>query len=150
MNARDYIIALARSFPSLKPIVPHDPQAWDVDALMRKLGVLSTGERHAALFIANVWNPPYARENGWTFDAVEALADWDDRDTNAFTNTIDRYMEAATHLSVVTTLPFMVDYGASLQSTLRDADNRKFDALRVRSEALLAEKIAAFEAGPRG
>ena len=81
---------------------------------------------------------------------IDHLANWDDRDTNAFTNTIDRYMEAATHLSVVTTLPFMVDYGASLQSTLRDADNRKFDALRVRSEALLAEKIAAFEAGQRG
>lgn len=77
---------------------------------------------------------------------IAHLAEWDDRDSNAFTNTIDRYMENATHLRVVTTLPFMVDYGASLQSTLRDADNRKFDALRARSEALLAEKIAAFEA----
>ena len=77
---------------------------------------------------------------------IEHLAAWDDKDDNAFTNTIDRYMEAATHLRVVTTLPFMVDYGASLQSTLRDADNHEFDALRARSEALLAAKIAEFEA----
>lgn len=77
---------------------------------------------------------------------IEHLAAWDDQDDNAFTNTIDRYMEAATYLRVVTTLPFMVDYGASLQSTLRDADNHKFDALRSRSEALLAEKVSAFEA----
>lgn len=77
---------------------------------------------------------------------IDHLAEWDDRDSNAFTNTIDRYMEAATHLRVVTTLPFMVDYGASLQSTLRDADNHKFDALRARSEAMLAEKVTAFEA----
>lgn len=80
---------------------------------------------------------------------IEHLANWDDRDDNAFANTIDRYMERATHLRVVTTLPFMVDYGASLQSTLREADNHKFDALRARSEALLADKVAAFEAAQR-
>lgn len=80
---------------------------------------------------------------------IEHLAAWDDKDDNAFTNTIDRYMEAATHLRVVTTLPFMVDYGANLQSTLRDADNHKFDALRARSEALLTAKVAEFEAAER-
>lgn len=77
---------------------------------------------------------------------IDHLAAWDDRDTNAFSNTIDRYMEAATHLRVVTTLPFIADYGAGLQSTLRDADNHAFDALRARSEELLAAKVAAFEA----
>lgn len=80
---------------------------------------------------------------------IDHLARWDDTDDNAFSNTIDRYMERATHLRVVTTLPFTVSYGASLKSTLRDADNRKFDALLARSEELLAEKVAAFEAGAR-
>ncbi|MBA4492217.1 glycosyltransferase [Paracoccus sp. S1E-3] len=81
---------------------------------------------------------------------IEHMANWDDQDDNAFSNTIDRYMEQATHLRVVTTLPFMVDYGASLPSTLREADNHKFDALRARSEALLVEKVATFEANQRG
>ncbi|MFV0408804.1 MAG: glycosyltransferase [Paracoccus sp. (in: a-proteobacteria)] len=76
---------------------------------------------------------------------IDYLADWDDTDDNAFSNTIDRYMERATHLRVVTTLPFTADYGASLQSTLREADNHVFDALRARSETLLARKVAAFE-----
>ena len=80
---------------------------------------------------------------------IDHMANWDDQDDNAFSNTIDRYMEQATHLRVVTTLPFMVDYGANLPSTLREADNHKFDALRARSEALLAEKVAAFEASHR-
>ncbi|SDE43123.1 hypothetical protein SAMN05421538_106218 [Paracoccus isoporae] len=78
---------------------------------------------------------------------IEHLAQWDDGDDNAFSNTIDRYMERATHLRVVTTLPFTASYGASLKSTLRDADNHKFDALLARSEKMLAEKVAAFEAG---
>lgn len=81
---------------------------------------------------------------------IAHLADWDDVDTNAFSNTIDRYMEAATHLRVVTTLPFLAGYGANLQSTLRDADNHKYDTLHARSEALLARKVAAFEAGQPG
>lgn len=49
-----------------------------------KLGVLSTGERHAVLFLLNVWNPAYAQEMGWRFEAVDALGMWDDGHRTAF------------------------------------------------------------------
>ncbi|WBU63264.1 glycosyltransferase [Paracoccus aerodenitrificans] len=76
---------------------------------------------------------------------IDYLAQWNDRDDNAFTNTIDRYMEQATHLKVITTLPFMVDYRSETPSTLRKSDNSAFDALRAKSEKMLAERVSEFE-----
>ncbi|MDO5606178.1 MAG: hypothetical protein Q4G25_13550 [Paracoccus sp. (in: a-proteobacteria)] len=77
---------------------------------------------------------------------IDWLADWDDTDTNAFTNAIDRYMERATHLRVVTTLPFGATYLREAVSSLRESENDRYDALRARSEARLAAKLAEFRA----
>jgi hypothetical protein len=79
----NYIITLAQSFPTLDT---RTPKAWEVDRFMSSLGTASTGERHAMLFIANVWNPAYAREQGWVFDAIDALGSWDSRHRQAFLN----------------------------------------------------------------
>lgn len=77
---------------------------------------------------------------------IEYLAAWNHTDTNAFSNTIDRYMEQATHLRVITTLPFLAAYRPELHSTLRENDNRSYDVLRLQSEAALAQKVREFEA----
>lgn len=58
----------------------------DVDVLMGAARGMSTGERHAACFVACVWNPGYAREKGWKFDALEVLGSWDARNRQAFLN----------------------------------------------------------------
>jgi len=81
MNASDYIKTLANSFPCLKGSVP---EPWDVNRFMRSLGVASTGERHAMLFIAIVWNPAYAESQGWRFNLFDALACWDSSNRAAF------------------------------------------------------------------
>jgi hypothetical protein len=85
MNPQTYIFHLGCSFPSLRSrFESMPPGTFDADRLAEELGVLSHGERHAALFLLNVWNPGYARENAWHFDAVEALAVWDEPHRRAF------------------------------------------------------------------
>ena len=82
MNATDLIITIADRFPTLRNVI--NPDSWDVNNFMRRIGVLSTGEQHARRFIATVWNPSYAREKRWNFDAIEALGDWDSQHQAAF------------------------------------------------------------------
>lgn len=60
------------------------PERWDIDEFMQSLGTASSGERAAMLFIANVWNPGYAKDNDWTFDALDAVSRWDSRGRTAF------------------------------------------------------------------
>lgn len=76
---------------------------------------------------------------------IDWLSKWDEKNYNAFTNTIDRYMETATHLKVITTLPFTVEYERAATSTLRDSDNDAFDELLRRSTLSLAEKVSRFK-----
>lgn len=102
----------------------------------RRDGLVLVELDRAVMMLCNLYRPRM----------IAHLAQWDDTDDNAFSNTIDRYMERATHLRVVTTLPFLASYGAGLNSTLREADNHKFDALLARSQADLAAKVASFEA----
>lgn len=77
------IIAIAKKFPALEGHV-RDLTSWDIDEFMRWLPRASTGERHAMLFIANVWNPRYALEMEWRFNIVVAAGEWDQQHHNAF------------------------------------------------------------------
>ena len=51
---------------------------------MADLGVWSSGERHAKLFIASVWGPAWPSEHGLEFDIVKAIGVWDVRHKRAF------------------------------------------------------------------
>lgn len=85
MSPQNYIINLGRTFPSVRRFFEHmQPEDFNVDALAEQLGVLSTGERYAMLFLFNVWNPGYAEEKQWHFDAIGALGMWDSRHREAF------------------------------------------------------------------
>ena len=89
MSARGYIILLALSFPCLaaKEKALGDlltESGWDVDGLMKSTRGWSRAEKEAALFIANVWNPGYAQERRWRFDAMEAVALWDNGNRQAY------------------------------------------------------------------
>jgi len=80
----EFICSLVESFPCLRQRWKVTPETWDADQLGRQLGVFSSGERWAALFVLCVWNPGYAKEMGWTFDPIEAASVWGTENRNAF------------------------------------------------------------------
>lgn len=86
LSPREYICHLIGTFPCLRHRLRFTPESWDADDLGKMLGVLSTGERHAALFILCVWNPGYAKGEGWRFDALDAMGNWDSGNRKAFIN----------------------------------------------------------------
>ncbi|WP_255328150.1 hypothetical protein [Paracoccus albicereus] len=75
--------------------------------------------------------------------AMSLLAGWDVNDTDPFTNTIDRRLEAG-QLRVVTTLPFLVRHRDDSASTLREFGNDKYQSEIAATEKLLAEKVSAY------
>lgn len=86
-SAESYIIRLLNRFPSwfyYNGGAPRGEIHWDVDTFMSLMPHKSAGERHVALFIANVWNPVYAAEKGWHFNAIEAVTTWDAAHRQAF------------------------------------------------------------------
>lgn len=76
---------------------------------------------------------------------MDLISQWDEKNIDAETNTIDRYVESAQDLVVVTTLPFLVGYAEEQQSTLWGFENSQYTSLIKTSEKLLAEKVAEFK-----
>ncbi|HID9455035.1 TPA: GT99 family glycosyltransferase N-terminal domain-containing protein [Serratia marcescens] len=77
---------------------------------------------------------------------IELISQWNEKNIDAESNTIDRYLESAPGLTVVTTLPFMVGYAEDQHSTLWGFVNTQYTDMIRGSERLLAEKVAAFKA----
>ena len=77
---------------------------------------------------------------------IELISQWNEKNIDAENNTIDRYLESAAGLTVVTTLPFMVGYAEDQHSTLWGFVNTQYTDMIRDSERLLAEKVAAFKA----
>lgn len=67
-----YILALAASFPCLEHKVVGMTK-FDADEWMKRSGPWSSGEKRCALFIVNVWNPGYAKSEGWHFDLFDFI-----------------------------------------------------------------------------
>ncbi|WP_430688848.1 GT99 family glycosyltransferase N-terminal domain-containing protein [Klebsiella quasipneumoniae] len=76
---------------------------------------------------------------------MDLISQWDEKNIDAETNTIDRYVESAQDLVVVTTLAFLVGYAEEQQSTLWGFENSQYTSLIKASEKLLAEKVAEFK-----
>ncbi len=76
---------------------------------------------------------------------MDLISQWEEKNIDAETNTIDRYVESAQDLVVVTTLPFLVGYAEEQQSTLWGFENSQYTSLIKASEKLLAEKVAEFK-----
>lgn len=85
MKAREYIIYLLNTFHSLEgQFKDLTPENWNVDDFMKRTRAMTTGEKQAALFVANVWNPSYATERKWKFCAITAISTWDSQHRQAF------------------------------------------------------------------
>lgn len=83
MTSTEAIVALAHTFPTLRPARGLEP--WDPEELERWAcgPVPGSGALHAARFVLAVWNSnaPWACGG---FDAVRALAAWDGAHQAAF------------------------------------------------------------------
>ncbi|HIF5918546.1 TPA: GT99 family glycosyltransferase N-terminal domain-containing protein [Raoultella ornithinolytica] len=83
--------------------------------------------------------------NIYSRSGMALIAQWDETNIDAETNTIDRYVESAQDLVVVTTVPFLVGYAEEQQSTLWGFENSQYTSLIKASEELLAKKVAEFK-----
>ncbi len=80
--------------------------------------------------------------------ALELLAQWDMNDRNDQTNTIDRYLNRR-NMTVVTTMPYMVDHERGTQSTLWKIEPDHYSKWIQRSQEILLAKTMAFLARRR-
>lgn len=76
--------------------------------------------------------------------SYEVIADWDEADEDAVTNTIDRYLENNKSLRVLTTCPFLVGHKEDLYSTLWGGQNTVYKSYISKSEALMRQKVEAW------
>lgn len=78
---------------------------------------------------------------------MECLLTWDPENTDAATNTIDRFIESRTDLKVVVTLPFLFGHREEVNSTLWGFNNIQYRQMILESELLLQEKVDKYLAG---
>lgn len=91
MTPGEYILALARSFPCLRhKLVGWKPEKFDADVLYKCSGPWSSGEKLCVLFVLNVWNPGYAKSQGWTFNLFDFVGTADIGNRAALQAWIDR------------------------------------------------------------
>lgn len=81
--------------------------------------------------------------NIYNRSALELLSLWDPLDTNAVTNTIDRYLERQEGLRVIVALPFIAGHKEEATSTLWGFENVRYTpmitAAQQRIEAMVGE-----------
>lgn len=73
LQPSDYIRALIETVPCLQGKLESIPDPFDGEVFERRSRPWSHGERLAALFVLNVWNPGVARSLKWRFDLFEAV-----------------------------------------------------------------------------
>lgn len=88
--------------------------------------------------------------NIYSRSAQAFLAEWNPAEGDAYTNTIDRYLEKHTALRVVVLLPFLANLREELNSTLWGIDNRRYIDMIAETEQVLIAKAEAFLAQQDG
>ncbi|NHN93816.1 glycosyltransferase family protein [Acetobacter sicerae] len=83
--------------------------------------------------------------NVYSRKALELIAQWDEKNADLDTNTIDRYLEAFEDLRIVTTLPFLVGHSEMVSSSMWGVNNLYMKDMIASSSNLLFEKIWAFK-----
>lgn len=83
--------------------------------------------------------------NIYSTRALHILASWDSENSDAETNTIDRYLERHGDLRVVVTLPFLVGHREEVNSTIWESSNNLYSELIKSSEKALISKVSAHQ-----
>lgn len=91
--------------------------------------------------------------NIYNESALKLLLQWDPLNTDAVTNTIDRYLEQQVSLRVVVAIPFMVGHKEDATSTLWGFENERYTPMiaeaQKRIETLVQEwRCAHSQSGP--
>jgi hypothetical protein len=73
------------------------------------------------------------------------IRQWNEKNEDPYTNTIDRYLERISGLVVVVTVPFLVGHSEEQESTLWGITNMQYRELIDQSEKLLADKVADYK-----
>lgn len=75
---------------------------------------------------------------------LSIISEWDPSNTDEKINTIDRYIESRTNITVITTLPFFVGHFEEVTSSLWNFRNEQYNEMINKSEILLANKVSDF------
>lgn len=80
--------------------------------------------------------------NIYTPEALRLMADWDESNQDAETNTIDRFLQSKGNLRVVVTLPFLVGHREDVDSSLWGISNSRYAQLIEQAESQLDRLVA--------
>lgn len=83
--------------------------------------------------------------NIYNRSALELLSQWDPLNTNAATNTIDRYMERQKDLRVVVAVPFIVGHKEEATSTLWGVDNQYYTPMIAEAQKKIENLIREWQ-----
>lgn len=83
--------------------------------------------------------------NIYNSSALDLLSKWDPCDSNAATNTIDRYMERQKDLRVVVAIPFIVGHKENATSTLWGVENQHYTAMIADSQKRIERLMKVWE-----
>jgi GR25 family glycosyltransferase involved in LPS biosynthesis len=75
----------------------------------------------------------------------DKLINWDDKNHDLHSNTIDRYIESQGDLIVVTTLPFLVGHKEEQTSSIWHFQNTQYNSLFEKSNQLFKNKVDFFK-----
>ena len=84
--------------------------------------------------------------NIYSTEAFDMFDQWDETNTDADTNTIDRHIESYPDLVVITTFPFLVQHAETQMSVLWNFPNNQYAELVHETEKLFALKIEQHKA----
>jgi len=77
--------------------------------------------------------------------ALQRIAQWDERNQDAQTNTIDRFLQMQGNMRVVITLPFLLGHREDVDSSLWGFSNERYVQLIAQAQSELEQKVAEFE-----
>ena len=80
--------------------------------------------------------------NIYTPEALRLMADWDESNQDAETNTIDRFLQSKGNLRVVVTLPFLVGHREDVDSSLWGISNSRYAQLIEQAQGQLERLVA--------
>ncbi len=131
---------------TIRSYLAKHPEDWDLFSgliadLHRETQVCGVHEHHGMKF-AHIDKMTSTVMNIYNRTFYPRLAQWDEKNHDANSNTIDRFIESRSGVRVVTTLPFLVGHKEELSSTLWGFNNGQYRSMIERSSALLSEMTA--------
>lgn len=83
--------------------------------------------------------------NVYAPSTLRLLSGWDPHNTDAQTNTIDRYLQSQAQLRVVLVLPFLVDHRDDVDSSLWGFNNTRYNDMILQSQTELQLAVTKFQ-----